>query len=70
MMVSLDHTIYFHDVKGLRVDEWLLSEVQTSWAANGRGLIHQKMWTKDGMLVATCIQEVSNLVLYMSYLTY
>jgi acyl-coenzyme A thioesterase 1/2/4 len=59
MMVSLDHTIYFHRVEGLRVDEWLLSEVHTSWAGNGRGLVHQKIWTKDGVLVATCIQEVS-----------
>jgi acyl-coenzyme A thioesterase 1/2/4 len=59
MMVSLDHTIYFHSVEGLRVDEWLLSEVHTSWAGNGRGLVHQKIWTKDGVLVATCIQEVS-----------
>lgn len=62
MMVSVDHTIYFHNPEGLRGDEWLLSEVQTSWAGNGRGLIHQKMWTKDGVLVATCIQEVSYLV--------
>lgn len=59
MMVSLDHTIYFHNLEKLRVDEWLLSEVQSSWAGNGRGLVHQKMWTKDGALVATCIQEVS-----------
>ncbi|KAJ5912079.1 uncharacterized protein N7473_001382 [Penicillium subrubescens] len=59
MMVSLDHTIYFHGVERLRVDEWLLCEVNTSWAGNGRGLVHQKIWTKDGVLVATCIQEVS-----------
>ena len=59
MMVSLDHTIYFHNLEKLRVDEWLLSEVQSSWAGNGRGLVHQKIWTKEGALVATCIQEVS-----------
>lgn len=61
MMVSLDHTIYFHNLERLRVDEWLLSEVQTSWAGEGRGLIHRKIWTKDGVLVTTCIQEVSHL---------
>lgn len=59
MMVSLDHTIYFHNVDKLRTDEWLLAEVHSSWAGEGRGLIHQKMWTRDGTLVATCIQEVS-----------
>ena len=58
MMVSLDHTIYFHNTEGLRADQWLLAEVQSSWAGEGRGLVHQKIWTRDGTLVATCIQEV------------
>lgn len=58
MMVSLDHTIYFHSPRQLRADEWLFSEVNTSWARDGRGLIHQKIWMQNGTLVATCIQEV------------
>ena len=58
MMVSLDHTIYFHNTEGLRADQWLLAEVQSSWAGDGRGLVHQKIWTRNGTLVATCIQEV------------
>ncbi|KAJ5699097.1 hypothetical protein N7462_001102 [Penicillium macrosclerotiorum] len=58
MMVSLDHIIYFHNVKCLKADEWLLTEVQTSWSGNARGLIHQKIWAGgDGTLLATCIQE-------------
>ncbi|KAL3460060.1 thioesterase-like superfamily-domain-containing protein [Aspergillus heterothallicus] len=57
IMVSLDHTMYFHNVDLLRADEWLLSEVQSSWAGDERGLVQQRMWTKDGKLVATCIQE-------------
>lgn len=59
MMVSLDHTMYFHNIEDLRADEWLLSEIQSSWAGEGRGLVHQRMWTKEGTLVATCIQEVN-----------
>lgn len=59
MMVSLDHTMYFHNVEAFQVDEWVLSEIQSSWAGNGRGIVQQRMWTKDGKLVATCIQEVS-----------
>jgi acyl-CoA thioesterase len=59
MMVSLDHTIYFHNIENFRADEWLLSEIRSSWAGNGRGLVQQQMWTRDGELVATCIQEVS-----------
>lgn len=61
MMVSLDHTIYFHNMEYFRVDEWLLSEIQSSWAGNGRGIVQQRMWTKSGELVATCIQEVSTI---------
>jgi acyl-CoA thioesterase II len=59
MMVSLDHTIYFHNMENFRADDWLLSEIQSSWAGNGRGLVQQRMWTRNGDLVATCIQEVS-----------
>ncbi|KAL5363128.1 thioesterase-like superfamily-domain-containing protein [Aspergillus floccosus] len=62
MMVSLDHTIYFHNQRKLRADEWLLAEVHTSWAGDGRGLIHQKIWSERGVLLATCIQEVWSLI--------
>jgi acyl-CoA thioesterase II len=58
MMVSLDHTIFFHNQRLLRADEWLLTEVNTHWAGAGRGLLYQKIWTKDGTLVASCTQEV------------
>lgn len=57
MMVSLDHTIYFHDPRGMRADEWIFTEMESPWSADGRGLVIQKMWSKDGRLVATCIQE-------------
>ncbi|KAK2810034.1 hypothetical protein FQN50_003228 [Emmonsiellopsis sp. PD_5] len=57
MMVSLDHTIYFHNRRGFRADEWLLIEMASPWAGDGRGLVMQKMWAQDGTLVATCVQE-------------
>ena len=59
MMVSLDHTIYFHQPRRSKADEWLLTEVKTDWAGNGRGLVLQKIWAQDGTLVASCTQEVS-----------
>lgn len=59
MMVSLDHTIYFHNPRRFRADEWLVAEMETPWAGDGRGLVLQKMWTTDGVLVASCVQEVS-----------
>ncbi|PGH28228.1 acyl-CoA thioesterase II [Polytolypa hystricis UAMH7299] len=57
MMVSLDHTIYFHSRRGFRADEWIFTEMSSPWAGEGRGLVMQKMWAKDGTLIATCVQE-------------
>jgi len=60
MMVSLDHTIYFHNPRHFRADEWMLEEMETPWAGDNRGLVMQKIWSSDGTLIATCIQEVSS----------
>ena len=59
MMVSLDHTIYFHRPREVKADEWMLSEMESPWSGEGRGLVFQKIWNKNGRLVATCVQEVS-----------
>jgi acyl-CoA thioesterase II len=58
MMVSLDHSIYFHNPWAFRADEWMLTEMESPWAGEGRGLAIQKIWSKDGLLIATCTQEV------------
>ncbi|PWY90105.1 acyl-CoA thioesterase II [Aspergillus heteromorphus CBS 117.55] len=57
MMVSLDHSIYFHNPWAFRADEWMLTEMESPWAGEGRGLVLQKIWSKDGILIATCTQE-------------
>ena len=59
MMVSLDHTIYFHEPRKVRADEWMLTEMESPWAGDGRGVVMQKIFSKDGTLLATCVQEVS-----------
>ena len=59
MMVSLDHTIYFHNPRSFRADEWIFTEMETPWAGDGRGLVYQRMYTQDGTLIASCVQEVS-----------
>lgn len=59
MMVSLDHTIYFHEPRAFRADEWMFTEMESPWSGDGRGLVLQRMYTKEGKLVATCVQEVS-----------
>lgn len=62
MMVSLDHTIYFHDPRGFRADDWIFTEMQSPWSGDGRGVVFQQMFTKEGKLIATCAQEVSSQV--------
>ncbi|KAJ5263920.1 Acyl-CoA thioesterase [Penicillium angulare] len=57
MMVSLDHSIYFHNPRAFRSDEWMLHEMESPWAGEGRGLAIQKIWSQNGTLIATCTQE-------------
>ncbi|CAF9906977.1 MAG: hypothetical protein GOMPHAMPRED_004987 [Gomphillus americanus] len=57
MMVSLDHTIYFHRPREVKADDWLFAEMSSPWAGDGRGLVFQRIWNKNGVHVATCIQE-------------
>ncbi len=58
MMVSLDHTIYFHAPKKVAADDWMFTEMSSPWAGDGRGVVMQKIFSKDGTLLATCVQEV------------
>ncbi|EOD44969.1 putative acyl- thioesterase ii protein [Neofusicoccum parvum UCRNP2] len=57
MMVSLDHSIYFHSPRDFRADEWMFTEMESPWAGDGRGLVFARIFTKDGRLIATCVQE-------------
>ncbi|PHH60164.1 hypothetical protein CDD82_2347 [Ophiocordyceps australis] len=57
MMVSLDHSIYFHEPLRVRADEWMFVEMDSPWAGDGRGVVMQRIFAKDGTLLATCVQE-------------
>lgn len=57
MMVSLDHTIYFHNPREFKADEWMFTEMETPWAGDGRGLVFQRIFSRDGKLIASCVQE-------------
>ncbi|KAK3335481.1 acyl-CoA thioesterase-like protein [Cercophora scortea] len=57
MMVSLDHSIYFHEPRKVRADEWMLNEMESPWSGDGRGVVTQRIFSKDGVLLATCFQE-------------
>lgn len=65
MMVSLDHTIYFHNPRNFRADEWMFTEMETPWAGDGRGLVFQRIYAKDGTLIASCVQEVRITIYYI-----
>ena len=52
---SLDHTIWFH--RPFRADEWLLFDQEASSYAGARALSHGRMFTADGVLVASVAQE-------------
>ncbi|KAI0890574.1 Thioesterase/thiol ester dehydrase-isomerase [Annulohypoxylon maeteangense] len=57
MVASLNHNISFHD-PNVKVDEWMVCVRNTSWGADGRVLVHQRMWDlKSGRLVMTTEQE-------------
>ncbi|KAJ1982043.1 acyl-CoA thioesterase [Dimargaris verticillata] len=55
MMVSLDHTIWFH--APFRADEWLLYEMESPRTLNGRGLVFGRVYTREGLHVASVAQE-------------
>jgi len=54
-VASLDHAIWFH--RPLRMDEWLLHVVESPSASSGRGLVSGRMFSEDGRLVASTMQE-------------
>lgn len=57
LAVSLNHHLWFHDPSA-RVDRWMVGERRTSAGADGRVLIHQRVWDHaTGRLVMTGTQE-------------
>jgi len=54
-MASLDHAVWFH--RGFRADEWLLYDQDSPTASDGRGLGRGLIYTADGRLVASVVQE-------------
>ncbi|MDG4858088.1 acyl-CoA thioesterase II [Streptomyces sp. T-3] len=52
---SLDHAMWFH--RPFRADEWLLYDQESPSASGGRGLGQARIYTQDGKLAITVIQE-------------
>ncbi|MGI5197838.1 acyl-CoA thioesterase [Streptomyces sp. CA-288835] len=52
---SLDHAMWFH--RPFRADEWLLYDQESPSASGGRGLGQARIYTREGQLAITVIQE-------------
>lgn len=55
-VASLDHAMWWH--RFARVDEWLLYVQESPNARGGRGLGTGRIYTRDGLLVASVAQEI------------
>jgi acyl-CoA thioesterase-2 len=55
MMASLDHAMWVH--RPFRTDEWMLYSHDSPSASNGRGLGRGLIYTRDGQLAVTVVQE-------------
>jgi acyl-CoA thioesterase-2 len=54
-VASLDHALWFH--RPARADEWLLYAQDSPNAANATALVRGLLYTADGTLVASVVQE-------------
>jgi acyl-CoA thioesterase II len=52
---SLDHALWFH--RPFRADEWFLYDCSSPSASGARGLANGRMYTADGTLIASAVQE-------------
>jgi len=54
-VASLDHAMWFH--RPFRADEWLLYVQHSPSASGARGLAEGRLWTRDGRLAVSVVQE-------------
>jgi acyl-CoA thioesterase-2 len=54
-VASLDHAMWFH--REFRMDEWLLYAMDSPSAGHARGFSRGNIFTRDGRLVASTVQE-------------
>ncbi|MBK5306271.1 MAG: acyl-CoA thioesterase II [Frankiaceae bacterium] len=52
---SLDHAMWFH--RQFRADEWWLYDQESPWTGRGRGLARGSIYTRDGKLAVSVVQE-------------
>jgi acyl-CoA thioesterase-2 len=55
MSTSLDHAMWFHD--DVHLDEWVVFVMDSDWTGGGRGINRGRVFTREGKLVASVVQE-------------
>ena len=56
-LATIDHSLWIHRPSLLRMDDWLLHQMHSPSASNGRGICFGRIYTRDGQLVASTAQE-------------
>ncbi len=54
-VATIDHSMWFH--RPFNMNEWLLYSVESTSASGARGFVRGEFYTRDGVLVATTVQE-------------
>jgi acyl-CoA thioesterase-2 len=54
-MATIDHAMWFHHT--FQFDDWLLYEMESPFSGNGRAMVQGKIYNKEGLLVASSVQE-------------
>ncbi|SDO79593.1 acyl-CoA thioesterase-2 [Halomonas shengliensis] len=54
-IASLDHALWLH--RDVRVDDWLLYDMESPWAGGARGFARGSLYDRQGRLVASSAQE-------------
>ena len=55
MIASLDHAMWFHCP--FKADDWLMYSLKSSRLESNRGMNHGQIFTRDGKLAVTVMQE-------------
>jgi acyl-CoA thioesterase-2 len=54
-LATIDHAMWFHHT--FRFDDWLMYDTESPFSGNGRALVQGKIYNKEGLLVASSVQE-------------
>lgn len=54
-IATIDHSMWFH--RPFNFEDWLLYHVESTSASSGRGFVRGQFYTRQGLLIASSVQE-------------